>query len=56
MCPGSHLAVFELKVVLATLLTRYRYTLVDQGTMGVRRTGGAMTPATGVRLRLDGPV
>lgn len=56
MCPGSHLAVFELKVVLATLLTRYRYTLVDEGTMGVRRTGGAMTPATGVRLRLDGPV
>ncbi len=34
MCPGSHLAVFELKIVLATLLTRYRYTLLDEGSDG----------------------
>ncbi|MCW5735065.1 MAG: cytochrome P450 [Enhydrobacter sp.] len=54
MCPGSHLAVFELKIVLATLLTRYRYTLLDEGPMTVRRVGGAMMPATGIRLRLDG--
>jgi cytochrome P450 len=54
MCPGSHFSVFELKVVLATLLTRYRYTLLDEGTMRVKRMGGMMTPSTGVRLRLDG--
>ena len=56
MCPGSHLSVFELKIVLATLLTRHRYTLLDQGTMPVKRMGGMMTPATGVRLRLKGRV
>lgn len=55
LCPGSHLAVFELKITLATLLTRYRYTLLDEGTMGVKRRTGAMMPVTGVRLRLDGP-
>jgi cytochrome P450 len=55
MCPGSHYAVFELKIVLATLLTRARFTLLDEGEMKVRRNGGMMTPATGVRLRYDGP-
>jgi cytochrome P450 len=54
MCPGSHFSVYELKIVLATLLTRWRYTLLDEGTMKVKRMGGMMTPATGVRLRLDG--
>lgn len=56
MCPGWQLAIFQLKIVLATLLTRYRYTLLDEGPMGVRRMTGAMVPATGVRMRLDGPV
>ncbi|WGF87508.1 cytochrome P450 [Marinivivus vitaminiproducens] len=55
MCPGSHLSTFEMKVVLATLLTRYRYTLLDRGPLKVKRMGGMMTPSTGVRLRLDGP-
>ncbi len=54
MCPGSHFSVYELKIVLATLLTRWRYTLLDEGTMRVKRMGAMMTPATGVRLRLDG--
>ena len=54
MCPGSHFSVYELKIVLATLLTRWRYTLLDEGTMKVKRMGGMMTPTTGVRLRLDG--
>lgn len=56
LCPGSHLAIFELKIVLATLLSRYRYSLLDEGTMAVRRVGGAMMPATGIRLRLDSRV
>jgi cytochrome P450 family 110 len=54
MCPGSHFSVYELKIVLATLLTRWRYTLLDEGTMTVKRMGGMMTPSTGVRLRLEG--
>ena len=53
MCPGSHLSVFELKIALATLLTRARYTLLDEGTMTVKRMGGMMTPSSGVRLRLE---
>ncbi|MGE0225138.1 MAG: cytochrome P450 [Acetobacteraceae bacterium] len=54
MCPGAHLSVFELKIVLATLLTRWRYTLLDEGTMKVRRIGAMMAPTTGVRMRMDG--
>jgi len=53
MCPGSHLSVFELKLVLATLLTRYRFRLLDEGTMAVRRMGGMMTPTTGVRMQIE---
>jgi cytochrome P450 len=55
MCPGSHLSVYELKIILATLLTRNRYSLLDEGPLRVRRMGGMMTPTTGVRMRLDGP-
>ena len=55
MCPGSHLSVFELKIVLAALLTRYRFGVLDEGPMKVRRIGAMMTPATGVRMRIDGP-
>lgn len=54
MCPGSQFSVYELKVALATLLTRYRYSLLDEGTMKVKRIG-MMTPATGVNMRFDGP-
>ncbi len=53
MCPGSHLSVFELKIVLATLLTRNRFRLLDEGPMTVKRMGGMMTPATGVRMQIE---
>lgn len=56
MCPGQSLSVIELKIVLATLLTRWRYTLLDEGTVKVKRMGGMMTPTTGVRMRCDGPL
>ena len=55
MCPGSHLSVFELKIVLAALLTRYRFGLLDQGPVKVRRIGAMMTPSRGVRMRIEGP-
>jgi hypothetical protein len=42
-------SVYELKIVPP----RWRHTLLDEGTMKVKRMGGMMTPTTGVRL--DGP-
>ncbi len=54
MCPGWHLAVFELKIVLATLLTRWRYTLLDPEPLQVRRMVALRAPGTGVRMRVDG--
>lgn len=53
MCPGSHLSIYELKIILATLLARNRYSLLDEGPIKVRRMGGMMTLSTGVRMRLD---
>ena len=56
MCPGAVFSVYQLKVVLATLLTRARFTLLDRGTPKLRRKGGPLpAPRTGVALRYDGP-
>ncbi len=54
MCPGSHLSMFELKIVLATLLTRWRYSLLDDGPLKLGRIAGMMMPLTGIRMRHDG--
>lgn len=54
MCPGGHLAMYELKVALAALVTRARFRLLSDGTMRVRRWGGMMTPTDGVRMRYEG--
>jgi cytochrome P450 len=55
LCPGSHLSTFEMKIVLATLLTRWTYTLLDQEPIRTRRMIALRAPSTGVRLRIDGP-
>ncbi len=55
MCPGGQFSTFELKVVLATLLTRGRFRLLDEGPPVVRRMGAMSAPNTGVRLRYEGP-
>ncbi len=56
LCPGAHLSVFEVKIVLATLLTRFRYTLLDEGPLTVRRMVALRAPHTGVRMRVDAVV
>ncbi len=55
MCPGSQFSPFELKVALGTLLTRGRFRLLDEGPPPVKRMGAMMAPATGVRVRYEGP-
>jgi cytochrome P450 family 110 len=54
MCPGWHLSVFEMKIVLAALLTRWRYSLLDREPLQVRRMVALRAPKTGVRMRVDG--
>lgn len=54
MCPGGHLAVFELKIALAALLTRARFRLLNDGPVQVKRMGGMMTPSDSVPMRYEG--
>ncbi len=49
ICIGNHFGVFEVKIVLATLLSRGRFTLLDKETIKVKRRGFLMGPAQ-VRL------
>jgi cytochrome P450 len=55
MCPGAQFSAFELKIILATLLRRGDYTLLEDGIPEVKRLGFLMAPKTGVRLRYEGP-
>ena len=50
ICIGNHFGVFEIKIVLATLLARGRFTLLDKGDIKVQRRGFLMGPAS-VRVR-----
>ncbi|WP_162232472.1 cytochrome P450, partial [Methylogaea oryzae] len=50
ICVGNHFGVFEVKIVLAVLLTRGRYTLLEKGPLKVARHGFLMAP-TSVRVR-----
>jgi cytochrome P450 len=56
MCPGAQFSLFEMKIVLGTLLTHGRFTLLDRGEPVVKRIGFLMGPKSGVRLRYDGPL
>ncbi len=52
VCIGNHFGVFEVKIVLAVLMSRGRYTLLDRGPMRVARRGFLMGPASvGVRFQ-----
>ncbi len=55
MCPGGHLSAYVLKVALATIVTRWRYTLTDTRPLQVRRIAGMMAPGNGVPVRVAGP-
>lgn len=52
VCIGNHFGVMEVKIVLAVLLSRGRFTLVDQGPLRVARRGFLMGPAS-VRVRFQ---
>lgn len=51
-CVGDALAPFEMKLVLATILSNYELTRADQQLERSRRRGVTLAPAKGVRMRL----
>lgn len=54
-CSGSHFAVYESKIVLATLLQRGRFRLADPAPPRVKRIGFLMAPEGGVPMLYEGP-
>ncbi len=50
-CVGEALAMYELKLVLATVLSRYQVELVDSTPEPARRRGVTLAPGNGVKLR-----
>ncbi|MBD1909373.1 MULTISPECIES: cytochrome P450 [unclassified Leptolyngbya] len=53
-CVGEALALYELKLALATVLTHYQLELVDSEPEVPRRRGVTLAPARGVQMRLLG--
>ncbi|XGV97616.1 MAG: cytochrome P450 [Leptolyngbya sp. BL-A-14] len=51
-CIGEAFAQFEMKLVIATLLSHYRFALVDQAPEYPQRRGVTFTPARGVQMLL----
>jgi len=45
ICIGNHFGVFEVKIVLATLLSRGRFVLLDKEPVSLRRRGFLMGPS-----------
>ena len=52
-CVGDAIALFEMKLVLSTILSRYSLTLVDEQPEHPRRRGVTLTPARGVKMRKE---
>jgi cytochrome P450 family 110 len=53
-CLGEALAVFEMKLVLATILSKYQLQLVDSQPEIPRRRGVTLAPAKGVKIMVTG--
>lgn len=53
-CIGEALAMFEMKLVIATILSRYELALVDQKPELPRRRGVTLAPSKGVRMMMKG--
>lgn len=53
-CLGEALAVFEMKLVLATVLSRYQLALADSQPEVARRRGVTLAPARGVKMIITG--
>jgi len=55
-CLGDALAQFEMKLVLATLMAHYRFTLADSCPEKAQRRGVTLAPARGVPMIYQGPL
>lgn len=53
-CIGEALALFEMKLVLATMISRYELTLAQQEPEHAKRRGVTFAPHTGVRMIMQG--
>jgi cytochrome P450 len=53
-CLGYALAELEMKLVLATMLSKYRLALVDEQPVKLQRRGFTLAPAGGVPMVLKG--
>ncbi|MBC6429705.1 cytochrome P450 [Nostoc sp. HG1] len=53
-CIGEALAIFEMKLVLATILSRYQLELVDRRREWPQRRGFTLAPASGVKMVITG--
>lgn len=53
-CLGEALAIFELKLVLATILSRYQLALADRQPEVFQRRGVTLAPARGVKMVITG--
>lgn len=53
-CIGEALALFEMKLVLATMISRYQMTLASNKPEIPQRRGVTLAPGTGVKLVLNG--
>ncbi|MBE9013527.1 cytochrome P450 [Pseudanabaenaceae cyanobacterium LEGE 13415] len=53
-CIGEALAMFEMKLVLATILSRYELALVDRRPEVPRRRGVTLAPGSGVKIQIVG--
>ncbi|MUH01471.1 cytochrome P450 [Scytonema sp. UIC 10036] len=53
-CIGEALALFEMKLVLATMISRYQMSLASQKPEIPKRRGVTLAPGTGVKLVLKG--
>mgnify|MGYP006280041215 CR=1 FL=1 len=53
-CLGEALAMFEMKLVLATVLKNYQLILPDNQTVKPKRRGVVIAPANGVQMHLQG--
>ena len=53
-CIGDALAMFEMKLVLATIMSRYEFELTDNKPEIPRRRGVTLAPANGVKMKIVG--
>lgn len=53
-CVGEALAMYEMKLVLATILSRYQLTLADNKIEKPQRRGVTLAPTNGVKMVLKG--